>query len=104
MAALTLTVKMVGEPPQDYQVTPFVEVAYERQFNSPISTMTRNEHLYWLAWKAKHTAGDVVKPFDDWLKDVELVEEPKVDDPLASGPSASASPGSPSEAGSLPST
>jgi hypothetical protein len=32
------------------------------------------EHTYWLAWKADHAAGNVVKPFDGYLDDIVSVE------------------------------
>jgi hypothetical protein len=32
------------------------------------------EVLAWVAWKASHFAGQVVKPFDEWLDDIEMIE------------------------------
>jgi hypothetical protein len=64
--------------PGVYPVTPVVQVAFEREFRTGLSkafqTEMRNEHLYWLAWKAMHVAGKVVKPFDGWLNDLAAVE------------------------------
>jgi hypothetical protein len=37
-------------------------------------TDMRSEHIYWLAWKAMHAAGKVVKPFDGWLGELASVE------------------------------
>ena len=72
----------------EYTVTPTVQVAFEREFKVGIAKAfgqeMRNEHLYWLTWKAMHAAGRVVKPFDGWLGELAAVEI--VDD--RSGPTA----------------
>ena len=68
----------------EYTVTPAVQVAFEREFKIGVakafgSDGMRNEHLFWLGWKAMHNSGRVVKPFDSWLAElvgVELVNEP----------------------------
>jgi hypothetical protein len=39
------------------------------------------EALCWAAWKGSHVAGLVVKPFDEWLDDIDSIEagdEPRV--------------------------
>ena len=38
------------------------------------------EHLYYLAWLADKDSGNVVKPFEEWAKnvaDVEISNDPK---------------------------
>ena len=61
-----------------YPVSPTVIVAFERNFKMGIgqafTDQLKFEHLYWLGWKAEHSAGEVVKPFDGWLEDVDGVE------------------------------
>ena len=61
-----------------YPVTPVVQVAFEREFKTGMGkafqTDMRSEHIYWLAWKAMHAAGKVVKPFDGWLGELASVE------------------------------
>ena len=40
----------------------------------------RMEHLYYLAWLADKDSGNVVKPFEEWAKnvaDVEISNDPK---------------------------
>ena len=62
----------------DYTVGPKVQVAFEREFKvglpKAFAADQKMEHLYWLAWKASHAAGEVVKPFDGWLDTVQAVE------------------------------
>jgi len=65
--------------PGTYPVTPVVQVAFEREFRIGVgrafsSDDMRQEYVYWLAWKAMHCAGRVVKPFDEWLGDLTSVE------------------------------
>jgi hypothetical protein len=39
------------------------------------------EALCWAAWKGSHVSGLVVKPFDEWLDDIDSIEagdEPRV--------------------------
>lgn len=66
-----------------YTVGPKVQVAFEREFKLGLpvafSREQKVEHLYWLGWKAAHAAGEVVKPFDGWLENVESVEIVEVD-------------------------
>jgi hypothetical protein len=70
----------------DYQVGPKVQVAFEREWKvgmpKAFNTEQKMEHLYWLAWKAVHASGEVVKPFDGWLDSVTSVEIVGGDDPL----------------------
>ena len=65
-----------------YPVTPLVQVAFEREWKIGLAKAfnqdQKMEHMYWLGWKAMHSSGEVVKPFDGWLntvKSVEIVEE-----------------------------
>jgi hypothetical protein len=70
----------------DYQVGPKVQVAFEREWKvgmpKAFNSEQKMEHLYWLAWKAVHMSGEVVKPFDGWLDTVTSVEIVGGDDPL----------------------
>lgn len=85
MIALTLRVTHSGET-NDYQVGPKVQVAFEREWKigmpKALTNEQRMEHLYWLGWKAMHTAGVVVKPFDAWLDGVDSVEVVDGESPL----------------------
>lgn len=70
---------MTGADPVVVKVTPKVIVATERQFKLPMSQLFNAENMSfesmtWVAWKAMHTAGHVVKTFDLWLDDLESVE------------------------------
>lgn len=73
MIAMKLTVVTV-EGHETFPVTPKAQVEFERHWKTGIgkafTTDQKLEHLYWLAWKSKHLAGGVVKPFDNWLDDV----------------------------------
>ena len=76
---ISLTLKVTTENgAKDYSVGPKVQVAFEREFKvglpKAFSADQKMEHLYWLAWKASHAAGEVVKPFDGWLDTVQAVE------------------------------
>lgn len=76
---ISLTLKVTTEDgSKDYAVGPKVQVAFEREFKvglpKAFSADQKVEHLYWLAWKASHAAGEVVKPFDGWLDTVQAVE------------------------------
>lgn len=82
MLNLTLRVVRPGGDEKTYAIIPKVVVAFERQFGVGIGRafqeQQKAEHLYWLAWKAEQASGAVVKPFDDWLdnvNDVELIED-----------------------------
>lgn len=61
-----------------YSVTPRVQVAFEREWKvglpKAFQTELRLEHLYWLGWRSAQAAGDIVKPFDQWLDSVRSVE------------------------------
>ena len=87
MAFTTLVVTVKDEPAAESEVTPRVEVAFERKFNIPMSELSRQEHLYFLAYEARRKAGGVVPVvFDDWLDQVVDVEV-KDAAPLGSGTS-----------------
>jgi hypothetical protein len=63
-----------------YSVTPVVQVAFEREYRIGIGRAfgeggeMRQEHMFWLAWKAMHAAGKIVKPFDGWLEELAEIE------------------------------
>lgn len=77
MITLTLRVR-TDRGDNDYVVTPKVQVLFEREFKMGLpkafAAEPRMEHLYWLAWRSVQAAGDVVKPFDEWLGQVLAVE------------------------------
>lgn len=73
-----------GEP-YEVPVTPKVLVAAERQFGKSMTQLFGEspsyEALCWAAWKGSHVAGRIVKPFDEWLDDIDSIdgsEEPRV--------------------------
>jgi ribulose bisphosphate carboxylase small subunit len=70
----------------EYQVGPKVQVAFEREWKvglpKAFGDQQRLEHLYWLAWKAVESSGEVVKPFESWLDSVKTVEMAGQDGPL----------------------
>jgi len=67
---------------------PAAIVAFERKWGVGIGLAmaeVRVEHLAWLAhqaaWReAKHGDGPAVKPFDDWLTDLEDIESVPAED------------------------
>ena len=79
MATLTVSVTVVDQPPIQIPVKPRTVLAFERHFgvgwtkafNDDNSKM---EYVYWLAWEAMRSDGNVVKPFDAWIETVEEVK------------------------------
>jgi hypothetical protein len=61
-----------------YQITPRIEVAFEREwkggFHKIFRTEEKTEHVYWLSWKCIHSNGDTTKSFDDFLDSIESVD------------------------------
>jgi len=87
MANFSLSVKMEGEDEaQVFPVKPRTVMAFERHFKVGLGTAftkePRMEHQYWLGWECMRSSGQVVKPFDQWLNDVDECEiiGPKGDD------------------------
>lgn len=60
-----------------FTVRPKTIVAFERHFKiglaQAFSRDQKQEHVYWLGWEAERSAGNVVKPFDQWLDTIESV-------------------------------
>jgi hypothetical protein len=84
MLSVTLRVKTkTGEG--DYLITPRVQVDFEREFKVGLSKALvhdqKMEHIYWLGWRSQKEAGEVVKPFNDWLSALVSVEMIGADDP-----------------------
>lgn len=86
MAAL-MRLRVIPSQGEPYEVSvgPKVIVAAERQFAKPFTQILGQdmsfEALCWTAWKATHVSGLVVKPFDEWLDDIDMIEavdEPRV--------------------------
>ena len=73
-----------GDATHTIEVSPIIEVAFERQFKGGFAklfrTEERSEHLYWLAWEGLRRNGVTVPPFDDSflanLKSVDIAESP----------------------------
>lgn len=67
----------------DVNVTPLVIVSAERQFGKGMQQLfgesASYEALCWAAWKASHVSGHVVKPFDEWLQDIDSIEAGEVE-------------------------
>ncbi len=61
-----------------FPVTPKVLVEFERFYKVGVGKAfqdeQRLEHVYWLAWKAAHAAGEQVTVFDTWLDTVVSVD------------------------------
>lgn len=83
---ITATVSRPDGSCDSYLVTPKVLVEFERHFNmafkKAIIEEDREEHKFWLGWKAEHLAGKVVKPFDGWIDEISGVELEYQADPL----------------------
>ena len=87
MISITLrTVTRDGDE-REYEITPKVQVAFEREFKvgmgKAFQQEQKMEYVYWLAWKAAQAEGEVVKPFDGWLDTIKTVEIKDVRDPLS---------------------
>jgi hypothetical protein len=69
-----------------HAVLPTTIVAFERNFKTGLAAAFTNdqkmEHLFWLGWDAERRAGNVVKPFDEWLDTIALVEVETESSPL----------------------
>jgi len=84
---ISMTLRVITEDKTaDYQVGPKVQVAFEREWKvglpKAFGDQQRLEHMYWLAWKAIESSGEVVKPFESWLDTVQTVELLGQDGPL----------------------
>ena len=89
-ATMSVSVEMVNGDKATLAILPKTIVAFERKFKiglGAIATDSKMEYIYWLAWDASHVAGQVVKPFDDWLNDVVSVEAEEEEVPLEKTPS-----------------
>jgi hypothetical protein len=89
-ATMSVSVEMVNGDKATLAILPKTIVAFERKFKiglGAIATDSKMEYIYWLAWDASHVAGQVVKPFDDWLNDVVSVEADEDEVPLDKTPS-----------------
>ncbi len=86
MLKIRLTVERRDGNIVELPVYPPAIIAFERWAKCGISAAfsgsdTRMEHLYYLAWLADKDNGNVVKPFEEWSKnvaDVEIGNDPKV--------------------------
>ena len=86
-AQMKITVEKTDGSKTTVSVLPKTIVAFERHFGvglGALATESKMEHVFWLAWDASHVAGQVVKPFDDWLADVVDVEPEEDQVPLGS--------------------
>ena len=85
MAKLKIT--RVGGDVSEHQVTPAIEMAFERYakkgFHKAFRDDEKQSDVYWLAWEVTRRSGETVKPFSiefiDTLKSVEVLDS----DPLA---------------------
>lgn len=54
---------------------PKAQVAFERKFDLPLTSLERVEHLYYVAHIALHFAGLEEKDFEDFLGRIDSVEQ-----------------------------
>lgn len=75
---------------KQYQVTPKVEVEFERHWNTGLGKVfseQRREHLHHLAWLAVKSSGETVKPFESWLEGIiDTALEVNEDNPFTGTP------------------
>ena len=83
MAKLKIT--RTGGDVSEHQITPSVEMAFERYakmgFHKAFRDLERQEHVFWLAWECIRRSGETVKPLDDFVDTLVKVEVLD-DDPL----------------------
>jgi len=76
MLGLKMEVTVDGED-HVVDITPRVVVNFERNFKCGLTKAfgpdQRMEYLYWLAWEGLKTAGVTVKPFEQFLGQVDKV-------------------------------
>jgi hypothetical protein len=85
MIEVSVSVERRDGTRDEYPVFPPTIIAFERKWKVGLGvafsqTSVLFEHLYFLAWQAEKDAGVVIKPFDEWLKNikkVDIVESPK---------------------------
>ena len=65
---------------------PKAQVAFERKFDLPLTSMERVEHLYYVAHSALHFAGLEDKDFDDFLGRIEDVSRVGDEEPDPTAP------------------
>ncbi len=74
MIGTTVTVSVNGVE-KSAPLKPIVHLDFERQFKVGYLMAVRDpdkvEYLYWLAWDALKRDGQVVKPFDDWVAELD---------------------------------
>jgi len=83
MAKLKIT--RVGGDVSEHQVTPAIEMAFERYakkgFHKAFRDDEKQSDVYWLAWECIRRSGETVKPLDDFVETLVRVEVLD-DDPL----------------------
>jgi hypothetical protein len=84
MAKLKIT--RIGGEVSEHQVTPAIEMAFERYakkgFHKAFRDDEKQSDVYWLAWECIRRSGETVKPLDDFVDTLVRVEVLD-DDPLA---------------------
>ena len=82
LAAWNVTVRRSGET-VTVKVTPAVIVAFERHWKTGVGQAfnenMKMEHLMWLGWEAERRSGTAVKPFDEWIDQLDAIPELDVD-------------------------
>lgn len=77
MASFNVKV-IIADNEHVFPVKPRTVLAFERKFGmgmaKAFSQDQRHEHVYFLAWEAMRSSGNVVKPFETWLEEVDEVE------------------------------
>jgi hypothetical protein len=76
MLDLSLEIKRKDGTSETHIVYPDSQIDFETKFGVSIvgafsdGQAPKMTHLYYLAWLAEKNAGKVVKPFDEWKKDI----------------------------------
>jgi len=76
MAKLAISIKWKDGTAQEVRITPAAEVAFEDWAGVGLHIALSPEHgknknVYRLAWESLKAAGTVVKPFEDFLKEID---------------------------------
>jgi hypothetical protein len=85
MLKISVTVERRDGTREEFPVLPPTVIAFERWAKMGIGQAfagdsAKFEHIYYLAWLAEKESGNVVKVFDEWLKnvaDVDVLDSPK---------------------------
>ena len=83
MKRMRVSIEMSDGETLEYEITPRVQIEFEREYKVPLMKVELMEHIYWLGWRSQIAAKATTLTFEEWIDNIAGVKRSSAPAPLA---------------------